>query len=53
MDMSAGVGDGVKWERTKDQITQQPEDGLLHPPKARKVSLIKQVLRGKIPGLPG
>jgi hypothetical protein len=40
-------------ERPEHDEAEQQQSGALHPPQRRQISGVKQVLRGKIPGIPG
>ena len=48
-----GVQQSVKRERADDRANQPSQGCMLHAPERREVGLVKQVLRGKSPGIPG
>jgi hypothetical protein len=53
MHVGAGVQQIVEGKAAEDSEEQYPSCEVPRPPERRRIGGVEQVLRGKIPGLPG
>jgi hypothetical protein len=53
MHVGAGVQQISEAKAAEDSKEQYPPGDAPHPPERREIGGVEQVLRGKIPGLPG
>jgi hypothetical protein len=53
MHVGAGVQQIIEGKAAEDSQEQYPPGDVPHPPQRGDVGGVEQVLRGKIPGLPG
>jgi hypothetical protein len=53
MDIGVGAPQCVETERSDDRENEQERCGVLDAPERRDIGRVEQVLRGKLPGIPG